>query len=339
VEYLKFEIFFSVSQHVYNATEAIAMKHAAVLLLALVPTLSALAADEPVKLAEPKPLVAGATVVTLWPAGSPRLRAMAGADQPELFATSPARPEHVNSITNIHNPSLEVHLAPKANGMAIILAAGGGNKTLNVGGEGTDLIPFFHNQGISVFIERYRIRPYSSETDALYDTQRSFKVIRAHAKEWGVDPKRIGIMGFSAGGEQAARVAMSYDAGKPDDPDPIEHESSRPDFVVLIYAGWARLDITVPKDAPPAFCTVAGVDDMFHATQTMDFANAWLRAKIPTELHVYGHGGHAKAMQPRGGIPFGTWQNRFLDWTRDLGLMNADRKPEPASEYQGKAAS
>src|SRR5439155_26117859 len=101
------------------------MKHAAVwLLLVICAVLNVSAAEEPVKLAEPKPLVAGAVVVKLWPEGSARLRAMAGSDQPEVWATSPSRPEHVNSITNIHNPSLEVHLAPTANGMAIILAAG-----------------------------------------------------------------------------------------------------------------------------------------------------------------------------------------------------------------------
>ena len=289
--------------------------------------------SQPIKLVDPRPLVAGATVVKLWPENSPRLRKLAGCDQPEQFSMSRNATDHVNSITNIHNPSIEVHLAPadKANGSAIILAAGGGNKTLNVGGESTDLIPFFHDLGMSVFIERYRIRPYESDTDALYDTQRSFKVIRAHAREWKIDPKRIGIMGFSAGGEQAARVGMSYDLGKPDDADPIEHESSRPDYIVLIYAGWAHLDITVPKDAPPAFSAVAGVDDMFHSTQTMDFTNAWLRAKIPTELHIYGHGGHARAMQPRNGIPFGTWQNRFTDWVKDLGMLNADRKPQPSN--------
>jgi len=291
------------------------------------------------KLLTPRPMVPGATVVTLWPEGSPKLRAAPGYDQPEVFSTPRNQPDHANSITNIHNPSIELHLAPAAmaNGLAIILAAGGGNTTLNVGWEGTDLVPWFNNLGISVFVERYRIQPYSSATDALYDTQRSIKMIRAHAKEWGVDPKRVGIMGFSAGGEQAARVGMNFDLGKPDDPDVVEHESSRPDFVALIYAGWGRMTFTVPKNAPPAFCTVAGIDDMSHATQTMDFVSAWLKAGVPAELHIYSHGGHANAMQPRNGIPFGTWQNRFLDWANDQGWLNATRKPVPASESKQAA--
>jgi hypothetical protein len=92
---------------------------------------------------------------------------------------------------------------------------------------------------------------------------------------------------------------------------------------VLVYAGWAKpFDLSkIPKNAPPAFCTVAGVDDYFHSTETMDFVNAWLNAKIPVELHVYGHGGHGNGIKPRNGIPFGTWPNRFVEWITDLGLM------------------
>ena len=116
--------------------------------------------------------------------------------------------------------------------------------------------------------------------------------------------------------------APSVDAGNPDAADPIEKVSDRPDFVVLVYAGWRELDLSsVPQDAPPAFLTSAGVDDAFHARQTVDFYNAWFNAKIPAELHIYGHGGHGGGIKPRNGIPFGTWQNRFVDWAVDLGMM------------------
>jgi endo-1,4-beta-xylanase len=101
--------------------------------------------------------------------------------------------------------------------MAVIVAAGGGNKTCNVGTEGTDIAEWLNGLGIHAFIERYRLRPYDSTTDALADTQRSFRVIRANAKEWGVDPKRVGIMGFSAGGEQVAWVTLKFDEGNPRD--------------------------------------------------------------------------------------------------------------------------
>ena len=196
---------------------------------------------------------------------------------------------------------------------------GGGNTELNVGTEGTDVAAWLNGLGISAFILRYRLQPYSSASDALADTERAVRLIRANAAEWGVDRAKLGIMGFSAGGEQAARLALNFDAGDPASADPVERESSRPDFVVLVYAGWGRLDMSqVPKNAPPAFLTSAGIDDAFHARQTVEFYNALFNANVPVELHIYGHGGHANGIKPRDGIPFGTWHLRFLEWLTDL---------------------
>jgi endo-1,4-beta-xylanase len=284
------------------------------------------AADEgkELSLPEPKPLVSGAKVMTLWPKGSPKLRALPGYDKPEQFNLSKGRPERVQSVENIHNPSIEIHLAPadKANGMAVIVAAGGGNKTCNVGSEGTDIADWLNGLGIHAFVERYRLRPYDSATDAMADTQRAIRMVRAHAKEWGVDPKRVGIIGFSAGGEQAAWVTLKFDEGNPKAVDPVEKESCRPDFSVLVYPGWQRMDLSnVPKNTPPTFLTSAGIDDAFHARQTVEFYDALFKAKIPVEMHIYGHGGHGGAISARKGIPFGTWHVRFVDWAKDLELM------------------
>jgi BD-FAE protein len=306
---------------------------AALLLIAARGALAQSAAKPPL---EPAPLEPGAKVVPLWPPGSPELKNLAGYDQPEKLVTQPGRPDYIVSLTNVHNPSIEVHLAPpdKANGMAILVSPGGGNTKLMVGLEGTDIAAWLNSIGISAFIERYRLRPYGSGTDALADTQQAIRLIRANAKDWNVDPKRVGIMGFSAGGEQAARVAMNYDAGDPNSADPVARQSCRPDFTVLIYAGWGKpFDLSkIPKDAPPAFCAVAGVDDYFHSSETLDFTYAWLKAKIPVELHVYGHGGHGNGIKPRNGIPMGTWPNRFVEWVTDLGTMNPDMaKPAAAA--------
>jgi len=281
----------------------------------------------------PEPLVPGALVLTLWPAGSPMLNPNAkGFDQPEKL--SKGRDGTVNSLTNTHNPSIEYHPAPadKNNGITIILAAGGGNSTDNVGYEGTTIAKWLNSIGINAVILRYRIQPYRSDTDALYDSLQSVRMVRAHAKEWGIDSAKIGFMGFSAGGEQVARVALNYDHGNPNATDPVARESSRPDFLVLVYAGWNKLDTSkVPDDVPPAFMTVAA-DDQFHATETMDFyralydKNPKTAPKMPLfmpELHIYAHGGHANAISPRNGIPFGTWHLRFIEWMNDIFKQDA----------------
>ena len=299
------------------------MKHFTLFLGLFAACILNLRAEDSVAPVAPQPLVPGAKVIALWPADSPKLK---HADQKEALTFYKDQADHIMRVTNINNPSIEVHLAPagKANGTAIIVAAGGGNKELWVGPEGVEIANWLNTLGASAFVLRYRLQPYSSAGDALADTQRSVRIVRAHAKEWNLDPKKIGVMGFSAGGEQAARVALHYDAGNPDAADPIEKASDRPDFVVLVYAGWREktLDLdSVPADAPPAFLTSAGIDDAFHAKETVDFYNAWFNAKLPVELHIYGHGGHGGGIKPRNGIPFGTWQNRFVEWADDLGMM------------------
>ena len=207
----------------------------------------------------PPPLVPGGKVVVLWPAGSPTLKRF---DQKEELTFDRKRPDHVQRVVNINNPSIELHLAPadKANGTAIVVAAGGGNKELWVGPEGVEAAEWLNQRGVSAFVLRYRLRPYDSAVDALADTQRSIRLIRANAKEWGVDPGKVGVMGFSAGGEQAARVALNFDRGNPDAADPVEKQSDRPDFVILVYAGWRELDLSrVPKDTPCGLPHLRGI--------------------------------------------------------------------------------
>lgn len=266
----------------------------------------------------PIPLVPGGQVVPLWPPGSPSLR---GKDQKEIITYAPGSQDRVQKVINIHNPSIEIHLAraDRANGTAIILAAGGGNKELNVGPEGLEVADWLGTLGVSSFILRYRLQPYTSDGDALSDTLRSIQWVRAHSKDLGINPSKIGLMGFSAGGEQAAWAALRFTGGKTNSTDAMEALSDRPDFVVLVYAGWRRMDLSrVPTNAPPAFLTSAGVDDAFHAKQTVEFYDAYFNAKIPAELHIYGHGGHGGGIRPRNGIPLGKWQDRFVDWATDL---------------------
>lgn len=267
-------------------------------------------------------------VVFLWPAGYPTLQ---GASEKETIAPANWRPgQRINSIKNVHNPSIEVHLPPadKATGTAIIVAPGGGHQQLVWGSEGTDIADWLSGLGVAAFILKYRLAQtpgyhYTVEGEALQDTQRAIRIVRARAKEWGVDPNRVGILGFSAGGALAALADIRFDRGKEGAADPIDRASCRPDFAGLVYPGWAPMDITAPNDAAPAFLTSAGLDDAFHARQTVEFHNSLFKAGVASELHIYSHGGHGGAIKARNGIPFGTWHIRFQEWLADLGLLKS----------------
>ena len=153
-------------------------------------------------------------------------------------------------------------------GAAVILAAGGGHNTLNVGTEGADFVPFFYNYGVNTIILRNRLRRdgYNPQTDEVYDAQQAIRMVRAYAKEWNIDPNKIGIMGFSAGAELAAPAAVLFDDfdKKNSDPgDPLAGISSRPDFVGIIYPGPTpfarnRTAPPIPRNVPPAFIVCAG---------------------------------------------------------------------------------
>ncbi len=265
-------------------------------------------------------------VVNLWPAGSPTLQ---GASEKELLSPPDAQPgQRINSIKNVHTPSIEVHLAPadKATGTAIIVAPGGGHSQLVWGSEGTDIARWLNTLGVSAFILKYRLAQtpnyhYTVEGEALQDTQRAVRIVRARAREWNVKPDRVGILGFSAGGALGALADIRFDKGNAGAPDPINQQSCRPDFIGLVYPGWAPMDITAPADAAPAFLTSAGKDDAFHARQTVEFYNSLFKVGVPADLHIYSHGGHGGAINPRKGIPFGTWHLRFQEWMADLGLL------------------
>ena len=267
-------------------------------------------------------------VVYLWLAGASTLQ---GVDEKEI--TDPPAPQagqRIASIKNVHNPSLHVYLPArdKATGAAIVVAPGGGHRQLVWGTEGTDLVEWLNGMGVAVFILKYRLAQtpnykYTVEGEALQDTQRAIRIVRARAREWGVNPGRVGILGFSAGGALAALADIRFDRGNPKATDPIDQQSCRPDFAGLVYPGWAPMDITAPKDAAPAFLTSAGSDDQSHARQTVEFYNSLFKADVQADLHIYAHGGHGGGIKPRDGIPFGTWHTRFQEWLSDLGMLKA----------------
>jgi dienelactone hydrolase len=284
----------------------------------------------------PAPILQGGEVFLLYPPGSPFLK-QDRVNEPEQNNMTNGVPGRIQSIVNIHNPSIELHRVERGTntGAAVILIAGGGHNTLNVGTEGADFVSYFYQYGVTTVILRSRLRRdgYNAQTDEVYDAQQAVRMVRAHAQEWGIDAHKIGLMGFSAGAELVAPAAIFYerfDRANNDPGDPLRGISSRPDFAVLIYPGptpFARDPNTaIPKDAPPSFIASAGTGDAIHAQWADEYFSAFLKARIPNlEMHLYGNGVHGNGLKDRDGTPFGTWQNRFIDWFRDLGFLG---KPE-----------
>ena len=292
----------------------------------------------------PQPILPGGVVVPIFAPASPLLKADK-LKEPEVYNMSQAVPGRISSIVGIHNPSIEFHPVERGlnTGSVVILAAGGGHNTLNVGGESADFVPFFYNYGVNTVILRNRLRRdgYNPQVDAVNDALQAIRVVRAYAKEWNIDPNRIGIMGFSAGAELSAPAAVffdDYDKKNADPADPFAGISSRPDFVGIIYPGPSpfarnRTAPPIPRNAPPAFIATAGSGDRGHAVWAMDYFSAMLGIGLPNiEMHIYGNGRHPGDALPDGsrmsggltdrtGIPFGTWQYRFIDWFRDLGFL------------------
>ncbi len=286
----------------------------------------------------PQPILPGGIVMQLYPANSAFLKSdrIKEAEKYNMSSTVPGR---ISSIVNIHNPSIEVHMVDRGinTGAAVILAAGGGHRTLNVGGESADFVPYFYNYGINTIILRNRLRNdgYVAETDSVNDALQAIRMVRKHAEQWRIDPNKIGIMGFSAGAELSAPAAIAFDAfdtANKAPNDPLSGTPSRPDFVGIIYPGptpFARDPNTaIPRNTPPAFITCSGAGDRGHAIWANEYFTAMLQASIPNvEMHIYGNGYHpgsngaSGGLTYRNGIPYGTWQNRFIDWFDDLGFM------------------
>ena len=292
----------------------------------------------------PQPILQGGIVIPLYPAGSPFLKADK-VKEAEVYSLSQAVPGRIGSIVNIHNPSIEIHTVERGinTGAAIILVAGGGHRTLNVGGEGADFVPFFYNYGINTIILRNRLRNdgYKAETDAVHDALQAIRLVRKYAKDFQIDPNKIGMMGFSAGAELTAAAAVLYDdfdTANSADTDPLKGITSRPDFAGIIYPGPSpfaknRTAPPIPRNVPPAFVMCGGSGDRVHAIWAMEYFNAMLALGVPNiEMHIYGNGRHpgdplADGTRMSGGLtdrnntPFGTWQIRFVDWFRDLGFL------------------
>jgi endo-1,4-beta-xylanase len=258
-------------------------------------------------------------VISIWPAD--KLAAEA-ATQHEVITENAA---HEQTVTNIHNPTITAYLPPteKATGVAIVIAPGGGHRFLSIDHEGYEVGKWLASIGVAGFVLKYRLahaeNSHYTVEDADQDAQRAIRVIRARAAEWHVNPAKVGILGFSAGGEVAVLAATRFDRGKPEASDAIDRQSSRPDFQVLIYPGVQPANIVATKDTPPAFMLCAN-NDAGPSNAIPVLAQAFKNVGVPVEIHIYNSGGHGFGIRPRP-LPISSWPLRLQEWMVDSGIL------------------
>lgn len=259
--------------------------------------------------------------ITLWPGAAPGSE---GKDAPEKVRVTEGG-DHV--VSGVHKPSITPYLPEvgRANGAAVLVIPGGGHSALWMDHEGYNFARVLQSHGIAAFVLKYRLAretnsTYTIRNHALADTHRALRVIRSRAKEWHLDPHRLGALGFSAGGELVWLASASPDNGNAGIPDPVEQQSSRPDFLGFIYPGRSG-DIQPDPNSPPAFLACAFDDRKDISEGLAEVYLRFKRAGVPAELHVYSSGGHGFGHREKNARPVGRWSDRFEDWLSDSGFL------------------
>lgn len=275
-----------------------------------------------------------AHVIDLWPGTPPgEFRA----DGPEKNMSKPGEGlvagRELIRLGNVSKPQLHLFLPPgeKANGACVVVCPGGGFNILAWDLEGTEVAEWLNSIGVAAAVLKYRVPTAKLEPKWLVpqmDGQRAIRLIRGRAGEWGVDPARIGVLGFSAGGHLTVRLALEFARRVCPPIDEIDNVSCRPDFAAPIYAAYSyddktgrlRDDVIVPKDAPPMFFVHAW-DDRIDPRNDLLLAAAAKAAGVPCELHIYDTGGHGYGLRPQAGKPVTTWPARCAEWMARNGWL------------------
>ena len=265
-------------------------------------------------LAQPQPIL-------LWPNGAPGSE---GKTAPEAVRLSPEG-DHV--VSSVHHPSITPYLPArdKATGAAVIVIPGGGHRELWMDHEGYRIGQWLSDRGVAAFVLKYRLAreegsTYTVEGDSSVDVQRAIRLVRSRAGEWGVDPERIGVMGFSAGGQLAALAGTRYDSGSPAATDSIDRQSSRPAFQALIYPAYLQ-DMKFSNDTPPAFL-LCGEDDTPEISKGLpELYLAMKRAGASAELHVFTKVGHGFGLRDGNHGPIAGWLDLFHGWLQMRGFL------------------
>lgn len=260
----------------------------------------------------------------LWPDEVP--------GEPEGFGpkTKANTNERIHLVTE---PSLTLYHAPekKRTGAAVVICPGGGYNILAWTLEGVEVAKWLNSIGVSAYVLKYRVpRRKASEPwpQPLQDAQRAIRLVRHNAKAWNTDPKRVGILGFSAGGHLSVMAATSYEKSSYDPVDAVDKQRARPDFVLPIYAAYLRdpknpsqfaPEIKFTKDTPPMFLAVSQDDK----TRGVDAARVFIALTelgVKSEVHVYTHGGHGYGLRPSDD-PVSEWPARAADWMQRMGFL------------------
>jgi acetyl esterase/lipase len=268
-------------------------------------------------------------VVKLWPGKAPGETKDLG---PEVYQEPKKGQIEVKRLTNVSDPTITIY-APakdKANGTAVIVAPGGGYSILAIEHEGTQVCEWLRDLGVTAVLLKYRVPKRPGETPdnlaAMRDAQRAVTLVRHRQQELGIDPKRVGMLGVSAGGHLAVCTCLSGEKLRYPAVDAADEHSPVPSFAALLYPGGLvekdgklKPDFVVTKDSPPMFF-VHATDDGVSSENSVVLYSALKKAGVPAELHLYASGGHGFGMRkiPH---PVASWPDRCADWMKARGLL------------------
>jgi acetyl esterase/lipase len=274
-------------------------------------------------------------VIALWTGDAPGEKGKTGEERDLTKPTDrKVAGKSVIRLGNVSNPTLSIFRPPsdKNNGTAVLVFPGGGYNILANDLEGTEVCQWLNSLGVTAVLVKYRVpRRGGLEKHAapLQDAQRAMGLVRQHASEWEIDPKRIGVIGFSAGGHLAAALSANCKERTYSSVDSADTLSCRPDFALLIYPAYLTktneltklsTEVEVTTNHPPTFLVMAE-DDPVHVENVLSYSLALKQAKVSFELHVYPSGGHGYGLR-RTEKMVTTWPDRAADWLRSRGLLS-----------------